>query len=432
LPIVNSMSGFRAEPRTAIIAQVEVSWEEQDGTAHEATARIEDKSPSGACIRVKAPMNVGSKLKIKWRWEEYLGIAKYCRSDGMEYLLGIQRVTKDQIQAGVLKTAPLRESAASNLNPLSKPEIPSGPNQQEGVRVEISLLNMKTRELPIVPGAHDLVVMPPMVGGNGADTQDSPGISHAPGGDAPEGTVLQALQLLLGEERTPMSTKWLDQALKRQKQDAPNGKTNGSLEPGDWTPAEAPPADKISANYAAKGITKPQGDLQSMEDIYRAAGIMNPRMGYSIRKVVEMLNSEHVRGLSSDAKRAAVLMALDAAGITMDEVLRDARVRQSALDAYECDQRKHFEGYWARKVEGNALIQVEMERITAQSLDRIKRNQDEVAMEKAAFAEWQKTKQQEAERISEAVALCSKLAPGEPPGASLLSVRGPGAIAKPS
>jgi hypothetical protein len=243
-----------------------------------------------------------------------------------------------------------------------------------------------------------------------------------------KGQYFKPNNFYLGKIRTPMSTKWLDQALKRQKQDAPNGKTNGSSEPGDWTHAEAPPADKIPA----KGITKPQGDLQSMEDIYRAAGIMNPRMGYSIRKVVEMLNSEHVRGLSNDAKRAAVLMALDAAGITMDEVLRDARVRQSALDAYEADQGKHFEEYWARKVEGNALIQAEMERITAQSLDRIKRNQDEVAMEKAAFAEWQKTKQQEAERISEAVAICSKLAPVEPPGASLLSLRGPGAIAKPS
>ena len=43
-----------------------------------------------------------------------------------------------------------------------------------------------------------------------------------------------------------------------------------------------------------------------------------------------------------------------------------------------------------------------MERITAQCLDRMKRNQEEVAQEKAAFSKWQTTKQQEADRISEA------------------------------
>ncbi|MFI5095872.1 MAG: hypothetical protein ACHQIK_20815 [Candidatus Acidiferrales bacterium] len=229
-----------------------------------------------------------------------------------------------------------------------------------------------------------------------------------------------------------MSTRWLDHALKRQKQDAPNGKANSTPEPGNWKTAEAAPAGKIHANPGEKDITISQGDLQSMEDIYRAAGIMNPRMGYSVRKVVEMLNSEHVRGLSSDAKRAAVLMALDAAGISIDEVLGDARVRQNALDAYEADQRKHFEDYWTRKVEGNAQIQAEMERVTAQSLDQIKRNQDEVALEKAAFAEWQKTKQQEAERISEAIGLCSKPAPVEPPSASLVALRGIDATVKPS
>ena len=72
-----------------------------------------------------------------------------------------------------------------------------------------------------------------------------------------------------------------------------------------------------------------------MEDIYRAAGILLPRKGYSINKVVEMLNSEHIRGLSKEMKRVALLMALDAAGVAIDEVLRDAKARRDALDTYE-------------------------------------------------------------------------------------------------
>jgi hypothetical protein len=43
-------------------------------------------------------------------------------------------------------------------------------------------------------------------------------------------------------------------------------------------------------------------------------GIEGPRRGYRMNKVVEMLHSEHIRGLSKEMQRASVLMALDAAG----------------------------------------------------------------------------------------------------------------------
>ena len=101
-------------------------------------------------------------------------------------------------------------------------------------------------------------------------------------------------------------------------------------------------------------------------------------------------------------------MALDAASISVSEVERDARRRQDALDAYEADQRKCFEEYWTRKSDVNAQIQAEIDWLTARSMDRIKRNLDDIAAEKAEFARWHTMKQQEAARISEAVALCAK------------------------
>jgi hypothetical protein len=229
-----------------------------------------------------------------------------------------------------------------------------------------------------------------------------------------------------------MSSKWLDMAFRRQKQEAPNGTTNGQPVPANRAPGEAAAADKTQAHAGGKDLAKPQGDLQAMADIYRAAGILNPRMGYSISKVIEMLNSEHLRALPNDTKRAAVLMALDAAGISIEEVLRDATRRQAALDAYEADQRKQFEDYWGRKAGANAQIQAEMERVTAQYLDRINRNLNEVALEKAALAKWQTMKQQEAERISEAAGLCSKPCPSEPPSGSLLALREISPIVNPS
>ena len=410
LPIVLSMSSVRAELRTAVIAMVEVSWQERDGSLMDSHARVEDRSPSGACIRVKAPIRVGARVNVKWRWEEYQGIARYCRSDAGEYLLGIQRVT-NSTPPNSLSSIRSRESWVNDARPLPAENIPASPGNNSVAPTELRGTSFEPVALLEISGV------------SVSATHDSA---------APVSLEIQTQQASDGEERTLMSTKWLDSALKRQKQDAPNGKPNGAPPQDDLVRADAPPPNSNHANGGGKDPVRSQGDLQSMEDIYRSAGIMNPRMGYSIRKVVEMQNSDHLRGLSTDAKRAAVLMALDAAGITMDEILRDAKQRKDVLDTYEAGQRKQFEEYWARKAEGNAQIQTEMERVTAQCLGRIKRNQDEVSLEKAAFAEWQRTKEQETERISEAVELCSNVSPAEPSGAALVALRDMDPKAKPA
>lgn len=159
----------------------------------------------------------------------------------------------------------------------------------------------------------------------------------------------------------------------------------------------------------------PQGDLLSCEDIYLASGIVSPRSRYGINKIVEMLNSRHIRELSKDVKRASVLMALDAAGSTVDEVLQDASRRQHALNSYEAGQRKQFDEFEARKNRENAQIQAELERVTAHYAERIKHNQELVAHEKEALRSWQTMKEQESQRIAEAVALCGKQPATESP-----------------
>lgn len=90
-----------------------------------------------------------------------------------------------------------------------------------------------------------------------------------------------------------------------------------------------------SQTHPAEGLTGPKTDLLSYEDIYRAAGILSPRSGYGIHKVVDMLNSDRIRNLSPDIKRASVLMALDAAGTSAEDLLQDATRRQQALSSYE-------------------------------------------------------------------------------------------------
>jgi hypothetical protein len=163
-----------------------------------------------------------------------------------------------------------------------------------------------------------------------------------------------------------------------------------------------------SQPHPAESLTGSQSNLLSYDDIYHAAGILTPRSGYGVHKVVDMLNSDRIRELSKDIKRASVLMALDAAGTSPDDLLKDATHRQQALNSYEAGQQKQLEEFEARKVQENTKIQAELDRVTAHYADRIQQNLDEVAREKEALRNWQMAKQHESQRISEVIELCAK------------------------
>lgn len=208
-----------------------------------------------------------------------------------------------------------------------------------------------------------------------------------------------------------MQTKWFPSSWRAQ--NASGGYANGA-------PTEPRPAPEESkemstaaapANSGNSGFATLDSNWHSFEEIYRSAGVKIPRLGYSICKIVEMLQNEHIRTLPTETKRASLLMALEAAGVPVDEVLQDASLRQRSLNSYEAIQQKHIDEFEARKAQENRAIQAEMDRATAEYLDRINRNLDDVAHGKAAFHKWQMKKQQEIQRIAEASTLCVSAPP---------------------
>ena len=160
--------------------------------------------------------------------------------------------------------------------------------------------------------------------------------------------------------------------------------------------------------HPPESLTGSQSNLLSYEDIYHAAAILTPRSGYGVHKVVDMLNSDRIRELSKDIKRASVLMALDAAGTSPDELLKDATHRQQALNSYEAGQQKQLEEFEAQKAQENTKIQAELDHVTAHYADRIKQNDEQVVREKETLRNWQMAKQHESQRISEVIELCAK------------------------
>ena len=98
------------------------------------------------------------------------------------------------------------------------------------------------------------------------------------------------------------------------------------------TPAQS--IAEIASSVAAEPkFTTPISDPTSFDEIYKAAEIPPAPQGYSILKVAHMLESEHIRNLATETKRASLLMALEAAGVQVDEVLQDATLRQRSINS---------------------------------------------------------------------------------------------------
>lgn len=151
----------------------------------------------------------------------------------------------------------------------------------------------------------------------------------------------------------------------------------------------------------------------TFEQIYQTAAVKPPKLTYGIQKVAEMGNSSHLAGMSPVFKRKALLMALEASGTDVGEVLNDVVTRQRALKEYEESYLERVNQFEAAQKEQNRLQKAELDRITSQFQSRIDASLDEVERWHEGFREWQKSKQQELQRLTDAAALCVPHEPAE-------------------
>ncbi len=173
--------------------------------------------------------------------------------------------------------------------------------------------------------------------------------------------------------------------------------------------SEAPRTAAQTVAEIASGITaepKFTGSVThpaSFQEIYEAAEITVPPHGFTILKIVDLLQSDHIRNLARDVKRSSLLLALEAAGVKAQEVVQDAVRRDKALDTYESVQQKALLELEAKKSQENQQLQAEIEKQINVMRSRIQANNDEVAKEKERFFGWQLKKQQEEQKIADAM-----------------------------
>jgi hypothetical protein len=183
--------------------------------------------------------------------------------------------------------------------------------------------------------------------------------------------------------------------------------------PGDTSSVDTPPgtpapsprraADLVPGAEGDATFTGPVATPADLSEIYRSAQIPTPAHGYTVLKVAEMLRSEHIRALPAEVKQKSVMVALDAAGVKVAEIVEDAVQRDRALDTYERVLQKALEDLRARKALENRQIEAEINQRVAELRARIDQNDAETTKEQNDLIAWRARKRQEEDWIAEAI-----------------------------
>ena len=102
-------------------------------------------------------------------------------------------------------------------------------------------------------------------------------------------------------------------------------------------------------------------------------------------------------------KKSSVLVALEAVGAPVQDVIQDAMKRDQALDTFESVQERALNQLEAQKTQENQEIQAEMDRLLADHKARIQANNDAISKERERFFAWRLKKQEEEQKIADAV-----------------------------
>jgi Asp-tRNA(Asn)/Glu-tRNA(Gln) amidotransferase A subunit family amidase len=162
-------------------------------------------------------------------------------------------------------------------------------------------------------------------------------------------------------------------------------------------------ADLVPEPGAEPALPARVDNATDLDEIYQSAQIAPASHGYTVLKVADMLQSEHIRALPPDVKRKSILVALDAAGVSINEIVEDAVRRDRALDTYERVLQRNLDELKAQKQKENAELEEEIARRMGELRARIEQNNQAVSQQLEQLEAWQSRKRTEEQRIADAV-----------------------------
>jgi hypothetical protein len=135
--------------------------------------------------------------------------------------------------------------------------------------------------------------------------------------------------------------------------------------------------------------------------VYEEAKVPVPFRGYGVDKMAEILESSRLAALPREVRVAAVMASLEAAGVSLPQVLQDAVLRDRALDDFVAAKEREVEALRARNEARSAALRQEIDAFVRErnaEIDSLKKSTDSGI---SAFAQLRLRKTSEEERLRE-------------------------------
>jgi hypothetical protein len=144
-------------------------------------------------------------------------------------------------------------------------------------------------------------------------------------------------------------------------------------------------------------------EVEDFAGVYDEARVPAPAAGYGVDKLAEILESTRLAALPREVKIAAVLASLDAAGATLADVIRDAVLRDRALDDFLAAKEREVKALEARNDSRIESLRDEVESFAGEREIEIARLREAADRVSGAFRQLQLRTRQETERLYDVV-----------------------------
>lgn len=144
-------------------------------------------------------------------------------------------------------------------------------------------------------------------------------------------------------------------------------------------------------------------DTDDFSEVYGEARVPEPFRGYGVDKLVSILESKRLSSLPQDVRIAAAIASLDAAGVTLPQVLRDAAIRDRALEDFVAAKEREVAAVQHRNEAHIAALKEELDHYVESRQREIESLQNAADGSGTAFGQLQLRKRQEQERLREVV-----------------------------
>jgi hypothetical protein len=161
--------------------------------------------------------------------------------------------------------------------------------------------------------------------------------------------------------------------------------------------AQAAPPRRVAKSEVPAGV-------EDFSAVYKEAGIQLPPHGYGIDRVSEMLAGKRLASLAREVRATAVLAALEAARVDVQDVIEDGIRRDKALDAFEAAKEREVV---ERKAQSEARVQSlrkDLDELLRKINSEIEKLKQESTQAETEFAHLQVRKRQEEQRLFDVIA----------------------------